>query len=375
MKRRAGRSAGRGGRDVLWYPRMDTQANTTEPELWIHNQARPLHIDMIGPFVTLDQNRLLTVDDRNVLESGDGGHTWETRPLLEYQRTEKEFKISRERILLRTQKGTLILSFMNLNERRFTWSDELHDILPGNRLPHYVTRSLDHGQTWEEPRMLHESWTGEIRNAIQTRSGRIVISSMNMLSDPGRHAVLTYSSDDEGSSWTRSNIIDLGGNGHHGGVTEATIAELTNGRLWMLIRTNWGRFWQAYSDDEGLSWREIGPTRIDASSAPGLLTRLHSGRLMLLWNRTYPEGTTDYPLRGGDCIWSEVPVSNHREELSLAMSDDDGGSWSHPVVIARQKDAWLSYPRVLEHSPGELWITTMQGGLRLVIQESDFVEA
>ena len=43
-------------------------------------------------------------------------------------------------------------------------------------------------------------------------------------------------------------------------------------------------------------------------------------------------------------------------------------------MIARQKDAWLSYPRVLEYSPGELWITTMQGGLRLVIQESDFIE-
>ena len=350
-------------------------STTDKPGMWIHPNAKPLHVDLMGPFVRAGEDRLLSVDERGVLESGDDGRSWESRPLFDYGKRDKEFKISQARALFRTREGTLIFSFMNQNERRWTWQDELHDILPGNRLPHYVTRSTDGGQTWEEPHMFHESWTGDVRNGIQTKSGRIVISSMMMLSNPGRHTVLTYSSDDGGASWTRSNVIDLGGNGHHGGVTEATVVELTDGRLWFLIRTNWGVFWQAHSHDEGLSWRDIGPTEIDASSAPGLLSRLASGRLMLLWNRYYPEGKKEFPLRGGDCIWSEVPVSNHREELSLSFSEDDGATWSESVVIARQQEAWLSYPEVLEHSPGELWITTMQGGLRLVIREKDFASS
>jgi hypothetical protein len=35
--------------------------------------------------------------------------------------------------------------------------------------------------------------------------------------------VVTYSSDDDGVTWTPSNIIDLGGCGNHAGAVEATI--------------------------------------------------------------------------------------------------------------------------------------------------------
>ena len=96
---------------------------------------------------------------------------------------------------------------------------------------------------------------------------------------------------------------------------------------------------------------------------------------MLIWNRLYPEGQTTYALRGGDGIWSEVPVSNHRGELSIAFSEDDGQSWSDAIVIARQPDKWLSYPYVFEKSPGNLWITTMQGNLRIELNETDFAKA
>ncbi len=139
------------------------------------------------------------------------------------------------------------------------------------------------------------------------------------------------------------------------------------------MRTNWDRFWEAFSDDGGRSWRLIRPSTIDASSAPGLLKRLDSGRLVLVWNRLYPEGQTSYPRIGGDGGWSEVPTCNHRDELSIAFSSDDGKTWSKPVVFARQPGAWLAYPFVLEYRPGELWITTMQGGIRVKLNEGDFL--
>jgi sialidase-1 len=105
-----------------------------------------------------------------------------------------------------------------------------------------------------------------------------------------------------------------------------------------------------------------------------MLRRLASGRLVLVWNRPHPEGQDRFPLTGGDGLWSEVPVSNHRGELSIAFSADDGESWTAPVVIARQPGKWLSYPYVFEPSPGTLWITTMQGAVRVELREEEFVE-
>src|SRR5690606_4167308 len=116
------------------------------------------------------------------------------------------------------------------------------------------------------------------------------------------------------------------------------------------------------SENQGLTWKKFKPTKIAASSAPGLLTRLASGRLFLVWNRPFPEGKDSFPLSGGDGISSEVPHSNHRGELSVMFSDDDGKSWSDPIVVARVTDKSkgknLAYPRVFERSPGEIWIST-----------------
>ena len=219
---------------------------------------------------------------------------------------------------------------------------------------------------------MHDDWTGAVRDMIQTKDGRVIFTAMKMRHDPGRHSVLTYWSDDDGKSWKASNLIDLGGRGHHGGVTEPTLTELKDGSVWLLIRTNWGQFWSGYSHDGGRFWRVIQPSGIPASSAPGLLKRTASGRLLLLWNRPLPEGKDKWPLSGGDGLWSDAPVSNHREELSLAFSDDEGKSWTKPVVIARQSGKWIAYPYAFEYRPGEFWITTMQGGLRIRLREKDF---
>ncbi|MBN2307622.1 MAG: exo-alpha-sialidase [Candidatus Hydrogenedentes bacterium] len=339
-------------------------------DLWLHPACHPLPSKELGPFVRLADGAILAVRDSRVLVSRDEGASWDSWPLLP---DGPDIKVSSEGALLRTRSGVLILAFMNMNEQDWRWNSEKHDADPGTRLPTYAMRSLDDGRTWQDLHKLHDEWTGCVRDMIQTREGEVVFTSMMLLNNPGRHSVLTYVSDDEGANWTRSNIIDLGGNGHHGGATESTIEQLEDGRIWQLIRTNWDRFWEAFSEDGGRSWRVIRPSSIDASSAPGLLKRLESGRLMLVWNRLYPEGKREYPRTGGDREWSEVPACNHREELSVAFSEDDGKTWTTPVVLARQPGAWLSYPYVLEAQPGELWITTMQGDVRVMVRELDLL--
>lgn len=342
---------------------------TTANDIAIHDLAEDMPELTLGPFVRLANGDILGVDEKQALRSQDEGETWSATPLFA---ADHDLVARPERALIHTRDGVVVLAFVNDAEKSWTWDEELKDS-PGAVLPTYAMRSLDGGQTWQDLQKLHDYWTGAIRDVLQTRDGRVVFTSMKMRHNPCRHTVMTYSSANDGRTWEASNVIDLGGAGHHGGATEATLVELGDGRLVKYIRTNWGRFWWAASSDGGLYWHPMGPTEVDASSAPGMLKRLASGRIALFWNRLYPEGETSYPLKGGDGVWSATPVSNHREELSVAFSEDDGATWSAPVVVARKPDGWLSYPYVFEVAPGVMWVTTMQGGLRLRLREEDFL--
>ena len=338
-------------------------ASAWKGEIWIHPKAEKLPTQQRGPFVRLGDGSVMAIGHNEALTSSDDGKTWEARPLIED--TEK-FDDQGGCALFRTREGIILRVFFNWKEKVFKWDYEGIGPLPECQLPVYVTRSLDEGNTWEEPRLIHDGWCGYVRNIIQLRSGRVVLVSQVAVPDPGHHVSMTYVSDDEGLTWERSNLIDLGGRGDHAGGVEPTVVELKDGRIWMLIRTYTGRFWEAYSADEGLTWTDIRPSEIEASGAPGVLMRLKSGRIMLVWNR-FAEGR---PKKIG-----------RREELSVAFSEDEGKTWTAPVIVARNRTPEgdnpvqyrISYPDVYEHNPGEVWITTGQGMLRIKIREEDFV--
>jgi hypothetical protein len=243
----------------------------------------------------------------------------------------------------------------------------------------WSVRSLDEGRTWSDPICIfNEGYCGCLIGGVRTRSGRIVLPIQKLLYDPGRHGQCTYYSDDEGLTWRHSHIIDIGGHGHHDGCFEGALVERRDGRLWMLLRTNLGRFWQAFSGDAGATWRSVFPTDIAASSAPAYVTRLASGRLMMAWNRPYPEGLTpeqiaQWELAGGDCNTSQTVCSWHRRELSIAFSEDEGAHWTPPAVLLRWTNQGMAYPFILERSPGVIWVTTrFNEHAAAVLREADF---
>ncbi|NUQ63294.1 MAG: exo-alpha-sialidase [Pirellulales bacterium] len=337
---------------------------------WITDGAEELKLPHCGPLVRLGDGRLLVISGGRAFASPDEGKTWEEQSSL--LKDAGQYAAAVGRSALRTKKGTILVPFMNTKKEKWTWTVEQTDA-PGAVLPTCVVRSTDEGKTWLEPQTLHDDWTGDLSAILQTRSGRIVLTSMRLLHSPGRHTVLTYYSDDEGATWKSSHVLDLGGSGDHDGTMEAALEELTDGRLWMLIRTNWDKFWNAWSDDGGASWRSIAPSRIDASSSPAFLRRLASGRIALVWNRCRPQNVLEIARRGGDGQVSAVPASWHREELSLALSGDDGRTWTDPVVIARKPGGNVSYPYLFEPKPGVLWVFAVADGLQVSLQEKDFV--
>src|SRR5690606_16379292 len=105
--------------------------------------------------------------------------------------------------------------------------------------------------TWQDRQRIYEGWCGAILDIIVTSDGGIVVPVQEAIPNPGRHGQAIYVSQDDGKTWTRSNLIDLGGSGDHDGVYEATLVELADGRLWMLARTPWDRLWEAFSYDKG----------------------------------------------------------------------------------------------------------------------------
>ena len=347
----------------------------TDNGRWIHPQAAALDLPpgMTGPFVEGGDGSLITVDSAGVRFSTDQGKTWsEPQPL--YSGPGPGIPTSGP--LLRTRGGALVLLYIDASTFFWNWDDNTGQPAANVRGDVWSIRSLDNGQTWVDRQLLMEGYCGALITTIQTSSGEIVAPVQRLLHDPARHVTSTYVSTDDGATWSNSNTIDLGGHGHHDGAFEATLAELKDGRLLMLMRTGLDWFWQAYSWDKGRSWLQFGPSQIDASCAPGYLLRLASNRLVLVWNRLFPHGIIFFTRRSDQN--TQALSSPHRDELSIAFSADEAETWSEPVVLARNprrgNSGGISYPKIFEHRPGELWVTTgFQGNLQIKLNESDFV--
>lgn len=343
---------------------------------WLDPRTSPLPSDQLGPFVRLADRSILCVEKDSAFISKDEGKTW-SEPIPMFP--QGGITISRERALTTTKDGSIVLAFMNLATRsKGYWDTAKADFVPEVKLDVWAARSTDGGKTWTA-QLVQKGYSGAVRGLVQAANGNLVIVTQDVLRNPARHVTTAYYSTDDGKTWQAAKCIgedgkashcfDIGGHGHHDGAIEPTVELLKDGRLWMLIRTPRGHFFEAFSKDHGANWADFHKTDISASSAPGLLKRLADGKLLLLWNRLEAEDGKTSRLLGPP--WHEKPSSYHRGELSAALSDDDGKTWTKPVVLARQPGGWLSYPYAFEPAPGVLWITTMQGGLRFQVAEKD----
>jgi hypothetical protein len=316
-------------------------------------------------FVKLADGTLLTVGANATRISRDGGKSWsDPRPMA----TDDGPGQPSGGLPIRTRDGALVVVYGDAKTTKWKW-DESRGEAAEARMDVWSIRSLDEGKTWTDRQKIYDGHGGTILSIIQTESGHIVVPIQPYLPNPGRWGTFTIVSDDSGKSWKKSNLIDLGGAGHHDGGIESTLVELKDGRLWLLLRTSFNRLWEAYSSNHGLYWGAIGPSKFEASSAPAAITRLSSGRLVLVWNRVLAEGENSYPSR--PLAYSIFPASWQREEISIAFSNDDGRSWSQPLAFAREKGGRLIYPKVIEWEPGLLWI--FANTLRVSVREADLV--
>ena len=244
--------------------------------------------------------------------------------------------------LLRGRDGVLWMFYLGFYES--VWSDGEPD-MDRCRSDLWMARSTDGGQTWRDRQMIFRGYTGATNGAVETASGHLVVPFSHNVRSPGRLVSACVVSCDRGETWQLGERIDIGQQGDHGGALEPCIIELTDGRLWMLIRTNLGCFYQAFSSDRGLSWQNLGPTNIESGSAPCYVQRLQSGRLALVWNH--------WPRRTADETHKQVDA-NQRATLHAAVSEDEGRTWKTPLPCVR--GCQLSYPFFCEAEPGQLLV-------------------
>lgn len=323
----------------------------------LHPKAAALPHTHQGPFVTTADGGVLCINSKNALRSSDEGRTWASSPLFA---DPAKFAVSNERALLRTREGVIISAWMNGAERKqppgWHWGEasaKWTDFI----LPTYTCRSTDDGRTWETPVKLSDPWCGCIHSLIQMKSGRLVLVGQEIIPQ-WRHATVMWASDDLGKTWQRGDMLDYGiGTHDHAGSLEGSVIERADGSLYLLLRTEAGYLWEATSRD-GLRWTGLKQTAIKSVTCCPQMARLADGRIALLWNA---------PPR------HDPSSGSSRAELSLAFSSDEAASWSKPVIVAANyaPAGRVSYPYLYERKPGELWITTMQGGLRMKVSSAD----
>ena len=320
-----------------------------------------------GSFIRLDDGRLMSLksDDGGTVElSADDGKTWE-RVATMYEgegpgRLTKDYECQ---IAIKTKSGVILWIYRDFENFHWAWDNETGEAIDP-KLTVWSIRSLDGGKTWTDRQMIAPGYCGSLNDIIQTRTGEVVVPIQQYVPKPGRHCQYTWMSADDGKTWQRSNLIDIGGHGHHDGIFEGSLVELKDGRLMMLMRTPRDRFWRAYSSDGGRTWKQVEPTNVAASTAPGFVMRLASGRLALVWN-PLPPGAKMRPLselRPGDKPHgqgSELPAQYWRNSLQIALSEDEGQTWSDPVTVAI--GARLCYPQMWERRPGEIWVSFVAG--------------
>jgi hypothetical protein len=187
-------------------------------------------------------------------------------------------------------------------------------------------KSFDHGQELSYLELTAgkqlpqvESY-GDMEELTQLESGRIIAAFMFM--DPERseversyqhYTVACLWSDDEGRTWKRSSEIVAD---TPRGVMEPQIVETAPNRLLCLFRSKGGYLYQAASDNGGETWSRSKPSALPSPESMARMIRLQSGHLLLVWNNV--PSTTQQP----------------RRPLVAAISQDGGGSWSQPRMIA-----------------------------------------
>jgi hypothetical protein len=225
-------------------------------------------------------------------------------------------------------------------------------------------------KSWGEPKRIFEGYVGSMRGFAQLQSGRLLIPASVAVPqrqkkvedgkpDYGWNDVAVFYSDDKGDTWKeapkRLSILQDNTRGRtRYGAVEPHVAQLADGRAWMLIRTKNGFLYESYSPD-GIAWSEATPSKFISSDSPATTARLKDGRLALFLNVSQRwDDPMSYAIGG-------------REVLHAAISGDEGRTWQgfrevlYDFRGAGKGDRGTAYPSAVQTADGTIALVSGQG--------------
>jgi hypothetical protein len=159
------------------------------------------------------------------------------------------------------------------------------------------------------------------------------------------HGTGVVRSTDQGTSFTKiGGSLGRSSPGGIGGGMEHIIIERRDGTLWMPMRIGDG-IAESTSTDGGVTWSKPVRSAMAGPAARFHVRRLESGRLLMV---NYVGYSPD--------LW---PPANRRSHLTALLSDDDGKTWPHRLLLDERLQ--VSYPDVVESPAGKLYIIYDRG--------------
>ncbi len=234
--------------------------------------------------------------------SDDWGKTWHD-PRLLVDVAEGDMNVQAP-ALLRTADGDLLLACLRAHPKSVSSTMCL-------------LKSSNGGSSFSELDPLWQRSEGQLlqggtSSLLQLKSGRILLPFHGGAGTQFRqkNSAWCLCSDDGGSTWQRSNAIDL----PKRGAMEGSVAQLANGSLLMSLRTQLGGPYLARSLDEGKTWGKAVFSGLEGGESGTCLRRLPgSDDVVLFFNN------------------SKFNKQHHhfgeRTPLTCARSKDDGRTW------------------------------------------------
>jgi predicted neuraminidase len=188
--------------------------------------------------------------------------------------------------------------------------------------------SRDGGQTWSAPQRLPEGFWGPIKNKpVQLENGDILCPTS---SEHAGWRVHFERTPDLGKSWSKTDPLN---DGKQIGAIQPSILFHSGGKLQALGRSQQGRIWEAWSDDQGKTWGAMTLTALPNPNSGTDAATLADGRHVLVYNHT----------------------AKGRSPLNVAVSRD-GKAWQAAVVLEDEPGEY-SYPAVIQTRDGLVHIT------------------
>lgn len=299
-----------------------------------------------GAFVTLRDGRILFAytrfsggdSDHDAATiagrySSDDGKTWshEDATLVANEGAMNVMDVS----LLRLRDGRIAVFYLRKNS--------VFDCKP------FVRFSSDEAKSWSEARQCvfeDAYWVLNNDRVVELPSGRLLMPLARHLRSGGdydpRGTAHVFYSDDAGSTWRHSPTVLECPTPSRTGFQEPGVVALKDGRVMMFIRTRLGSQYVSYSKDRGETWSPAKPSPLRSPLSPASIKRIPStGDLLAVWNdhASVPEEfrakDADSGARGGK-----------RTPLTLAISRDEGETWTNKQNLLAHPDGWYCYTAI-----------------------------